>query len=47
MGAISLALELGQEMIAAEQRGASAVIDAIVERLGVGVLARGRVRASR
>ena len=43
VGAISLALELGESMVAAEDRGAEAVIDAIVERLGGTILARGAV----
>ncbi len=45
VGAISLALDLGRKMVAAEERGADAVIDAIVERLEGRVLARGAVRA--
>jgi uncharacterized protein len=44
VGAISLALELGAAMVAAEPRGANGVIDAIVERLGGRILARGPVR---
>ena len=44
LGAISLALELGEAMIAAEQAGPDAVIDAIVGRLGGRILARGPVR---
>ena len=45
VGAISLALDLGREMVAAEERGADAVIDAIVDRLEGRILARGTVRA--
>ncbi len=43
VGAISLALDLGEKMVAAEERGADAVIDAIAERLGGRILVRGPV----
>jgi uncharacterized protein len=45
VGAISFALELGEALIAADERGADAVIDAAVEHLGGAILARGAVRA--
>ena len=45
VGAISLALDLGEAMVAAESRGAEAVIDAVVEGLGGRILTRGRVLA--
>jgi len=44
LGGISLALALGEAIIAAEPRGGSRVIDAIVETTGGGILARGTVR---
>ncbi len=43
VGAISLALGVGEAMLAAQQRGAEAVTDAICERLDGRVLARGAV----
>jgi DUF917 family protein len=45
VGAITLALELGEAMLAAEPNGPEAVIDAICERLGGTILARGPVEA--
>jgi DUF917 family protein len=46
VGAISFALELGETMLAAEERGgAEARIDAAVEHLRGSILARGEVRA--
>jgi uncharacterized protein len=47
VGAISFALEVGEEMLAAERLGGDGVIDAIVERLRGRVLARGPVREKR
>jgi uncharacterized protein len=44
VGAISFALDLGDALLAAEDRGAEAVIDAAVEHLGGAILARGTVR---
>jgi DUF917 family protein len=44
VGAISLALGLGEAVLGAEQHGADAVIAAICDRLGGRVLARGPVR---
>ena len=44
VGAISFALDLGEALLAAEERGADAVIDAAVEHLGGAILARGAVR---
>jgi len=43
LGGISLALDLGEAIIAAEARGGSAVIDAIVKTTGGSILARGTV----
>ena len=43
LGGISLALELGEAIIAAEAKGGSAVIDAIVKTTGGTILARGTV----
>ena len=43
LGGISLALELGEAIIAAEAKGGSAVIDAIVRTTGGAILARGTV----
>jgi DUF917 family protein len=43
LGGISLALELGEAIIAAEAKGGSAVIDAIVRTTGGTILARGTV----
>ncbi|ODT75956.1 MAG: hypothetical protein ABS76_32575 [Pelagibacterium sp. SCN 64-44] len=45
LGGISLALKLGEAIIAAEKRGGSAVIDAIVEVTGGTLLTQGQVRA--
>jgi len=44
VGAISFALGLGEALLAAEDRGAEAVIDAAVQHLGGAILARGVVR---
>ena len=44
VGAISFALDLGDALLAAEPRGAAAMIDAAVEHLGGTILARGEVR---
>jgi DUF917 family protein len=44
VGAISLALGLGEAMVAAEASGGDAVIDAICSQLGGSVLASGAVR---
>ena len=43
LGGITLALELGEAIIAAEAKGGSAVIDAIVRTTGGNILARGTV----
>jgi DUF917 family protein len=43
LGGISLALQLGEAIIAAEARGGSKVIDAIVETTGGALLAKGYV----
>jgi DUF917 family protein len=43
LGGISLALELGEAILAAEARGGSAVIDAIVRTTGGTILAKGTV----
>ena len=43
LGGISLALELGEAIIAAEAKGGSAVIDAIVKATGGSILAKGTV----
>ena len=43
LGGISLALELGEAIIAAEKQGGSKVIDAIVKTTGGTILARGTV----
>lgn len=43
LGGISLALALGEAIIAAEKKGGSAVIDAIVETTGGSILAKGTV----
>ena len=43
LGGISLALELGEAIIAAEAKGGSAVIDAIVRTTGGTILAKGTV----
>lgn len=43
LGGISLALELGEAIIAAEAKGGSAVIDAIVKTTGGTILAKGTV----
>jgi DUF917 family protein len=43
LGGISLALELGEAIIAAEAKGGSAVIDAIVKTTGGQILAKGTV----
>ena len=43
LGGISLALALGEAIIAAEKKGGSAVIDAIVKATGGTILARGTV----
>jgi hypothetical protein len=43
LGGISLALALGEAIIAAEKKGGSAVIDAIVKTTGGTILARGTV----
>lgn len=43
VGAISLAISLGEAMLAAEPRGGAAVIDAIVERLAGRILGSGPV----
>jgi DUF917 family protein len=43
LGGITLALELGEAIIAAEAKGGSAVIDAIVKTTGGTILARGTV----
>lgn len=43
VGAVSFALGLGEAMLAAEPQGAEAVIEAICERLGGRILARGPV----
>jgi uncharacterized protein len=45
VGAISFAIELGEALLAAEERGAEAVIGAAVEHLGGEILARGAVAA--
>ena len=44
VGAISFALDLGDALLAAEPRGAQAMIDAAVEHLGGRILVRGEVR---
>jgi DUF917 family protein len=44
VGAISFAMDLGEALLAAEPRGADAMIDAAAEHLGGRVLARGAVR---
>ena len=43
LGGISLALQLGEAIIAAEKKGGSAVIDAIVKTTGGSILAKGTV----
>jgi DUF917 family protein len=43
LGGITLALDLGEAIIAAEAKGGSAVIDAIVRTTGGGILAKGTV----
>jgi DUF917 family protein len=43
LGGISLALQLGEAIIAAEKKGGSAVIDAIVKTTGGSIIARGTV----
>lgn len=43
LGGISLALALGEAILAAERKGASAVIDAIVETTNGAVIARGTI----
>ena len=43
LGGISLALKLGEAIIAAEKKGGSAVIDAIVRTTGGAILAKGKV----
>jgi DUF917 family protein len=43
LGGITLALDLGEAIIAAEAKGGSAVIDAIVQTTGGSILARGTV----
>jgi DUF917 family protein len=45
LGGISLALQLGEAIIAAEKKGGSAVIDAIVKTTGGSLIARGTVHA--
>ena len=45
LGGISLALKLGEAIIAAEKKGGSAVIDAIVKTTGGTILAKGKVTA--
>ncbi len=45
LGGISLALALGEAILAAEGRGASAVIDAIVKTTGGAILAEGDITA--
>ena len=45
VGAISFALDLGEALLAAQERGPAAVIDAAVAHLGGAILARGPVRA--
>jgi uncharacterized protein len=45
VGAVSFALGLGEAMLEAESRGPEAVIDAICERLGGSILARGPVES--
>jgi DUF917 family protein len=45
VGAISFALELGEVILAAEPRGAAAMIDAVAEHLGGRILATGAVRS--
>jgi hypothetical protein len=44
VGAISFALDLGEALLAAEARGAEAMLDTAAEHLGGTVLARGEVR---
>jgi uncharacterized protein len=44
VGAISFALDLGDALLAAQPRGAQAMIDAALEHLGGTILARGEVR---
>jgi DUF917 family protein len=44
VGAISFALDLGDAILAAEPRGAAAMIDAVVGHLGGSILASGPVR---
>jgi len=44
VGAISFALDLGDALLAAQPRGAEAMIDAALEHLGAAILARGEVR---
>ncbi len=45
LGGISLALKLGEAIIAAEKKGGAAVIDAIVKTTGGGLLVSGKVTA--
>ncbi len=45
VGAISFALDLGDALLAAQPRGAEAMIDAALEHLGGTILARGEVRS--
>ncbi|MBE7732850.1 DUF917 domain-containing protein [Devosia faecipullorum] len=45
LGGISLALDLGEAILAAEKRGGTAVIDAIVKATGGTILTQGRVQA--
>lgn len=45
LGGISLALDLGEAIMAAEKRGGAAVIDAIVKATGGTILTQGRVQA--
>ena len=43
LGGISLALKLGEAIIAAEAKGGSAVIDAIAKTTGGAILAEGKI----
>lgn len=45
LGGISMALDLGHAILAAEPKGSSAVIDAIVERTGGSILVEGEIAA--
>lgn len=47
LGGISMALKLGEAIIAAEEKGGAAIIDAIVRTTGGTLLARGTISAKR